>query len=124
MNNNPGNLRSWGKRPIVHGYARFEQPSEGWAALRRQVALLILRGCSFRTFFAGQRKPDGSLIDPKRSYPGYCPKGDGNNDPMEYAAFVVTYLKQRPPLRDLTSEQRAQITPDTLLLNLEEPPTP
>lgn len=123
-NNNPGNLRSWGRRPIVQGYAHFEQPSEGWSALRRQVALLILRGCSFRTFFAGQRKPDGSLIDPKRSYPGYCPKGDGNNDPNEYAAFVVTYLKQRPPLRDLPSEQRHQITPDTPLFQLEDPPTP
>lgn len=119
-NRNPGNLRSWGSFPVVNGYAQFPEAVRGWAALRRQVQLNLLRKLSFRTFFAGQRKPDGSLIDPRRSYPGFCPRGDGSNNPDEYAAFVVTYLKQRPPLRDLPKPLRDQVTPDTILLDLEK----
>jgi len=77
-NNNPGNLRSWGNRPVRDGFALFDSPEEGWAALRRQVELNISRGLSLREFFGG--KPG--------VYSGYAPAAD-SNDPNRYAEFVA-----------------------------------
>ena len=76
--NNPGNLRTWGTRPVVNGYAVFESPEAGWAALRRQVELNINRGLSLQEFFGG--KPG--------VYGGYAPAAD-SNDPHHYANFVA-----------------------------------
>ena len=59
-NANPGNLRSWGKRPINGGYAQFlkldgqPDPDAGWAALREQVRKNIARGLTLVEFFAGK----------------------------------------------------------------------
>jgi len=77
-NNNPGNLRSWGNRPVRDGFAVFDSAADGWAALRRQVELNISRGLSLREFFGG--KPG--------IYPGYAPAADAN-DPNRYAEFVA-----------------------------------
>jgi hypothetical protein len=91
-NNNPGNLRSWGTRPVVDGYASFPTPADGWKALRSQVKKNVFeRKLSFREFFAGERKPSGQLKR-KGSYPGFAPAAD-NNDTVGYAEFVLRYLK-------------------------------
>lgn len=80
-NNNPGNLRSWGSRPVVNGYAYFDTPDQGWAALRRQIELNISRGLTLQEFFGGK----------SNVYAGYAPAADKNN-PTGYAAFVAGRL--------------------------------
>jgi hypothetical protein len=90
-NNNPGNLRSWGTRPVVDGYASFPTPADGWKALRSQVKKNVFeRKLSFREFFAGERKPNGQLRR-KDSYPGFAPAAD-SNDAVGYAESVLRYL--------------------------------
>jgi len=76
-NNNPGNLRSWGANPVKNGYAVFDSPEEGWAALRKQIQLNVNRCLTLEEFFGG--KPG--------VYPGYAPSAD-SNDPANYARFV------------------------------------
>lgn len=78
INNNPGNLRTWGSLPIRNGFAVFPTEEAGWNALRRQVQLLIDRGLNLYEFFGG--KPG--------VYPGYAPAAD-NNKPRQYAEFVA-----------------------------------
>lgn len=82
INNNPGNLRSWGTRPINRGFAQFPDPGSGWTALYSQINRNILRELSLNEFFAG--KPG--------VYPGYAPAAD-NNRPQDYAKFVNKWLK-------------------------------
>lgn len=78
INRNPGNLRSWGRVPIVSGYAQFPTVEEGWAALKKQVNINISRGLSFYEFFAGK----------KNRYAGYAPAADSNH-PTQYSEFVA-----------------------------------
>lgn len=96
-NNNPGNLRSWGDRPVVKGYAKFPSVEDGFAALRRQIELLIGRGLTMYEFFGGKRGV----------YPGYAPSGDGNK-PKEYAEFVARQVGVDPnvPLRDVIEKEK------------------
>lgn len=96
-NNNPGNLRRWGSRPVVNGYAKFETPEEGWAALRQQIQKNIDKGLNLLEFFAG--KPG--------VYPGYAPAGD-DNDPVNYARFVARQagIDLNTPLKDLLNPAR------------------
>ncbi len=91
-NNNPGNLRSWGSRPIVDGYAKFETPEAGWAALKQQIRRNIDRGLNLLEFFSG--KPG--------VYGGYSPAAD-RNDPVNYARFVARQagIDVTTPLKDL-----------------------
>lgn len=77
-NNNPGNIRKWGKLPIVKGFASFPTAEAGWAALKRQISLNINRKLTLYEFFGG--KPG--------VYPGYAPATD-NNKPKQYAEFVA-----------------------------------
>lgn len=77
-NHNPGNLRSWGKMPIVGGYAQFATDEDGWRALRRQVQKNIERGLNLYEFFGGKKKV----------YAGYAPAADQNH-PKQYAEFVA-----------------------------------
>ena len=76
--NNPGNLRSWGKTPIVEGFANFPTAAEGWSALRRQIWRNVDRGLTLYEFFGG--KPN--------VYAGYAPDADGNRS-RHYAEFVA-----------------------------------
>jgi hypothetical protein len=76
--NNPGNLRRWGKVPVLDGFCNFPTPTEGWAALRRQVEKNVGRGLTLYEFFGG--KPG--------IYPGYAPDTDGNHS-RHYAEFVA-----------------------------------
>jgi len=76
--NNPGNLRSWGKTPIVDGFANFPTAAEGWSALRRQIWRNVDRGLTLYEFFGG--KPN--------VYAGYAPDADGNRS-RHYAEFVA-----------------------------------
>ena len=76
--NNPGNLRSWGKTPIVEGFANFPTAAEGWSALRRQIWRNVDRGLTLYEFFGG--KPN--------VYAGYAPDADGNRS-RQYAEFVA-----------------------------------
>ena len=76
--NNPGNLRSWGKTPIVDGFANFPTAAEGWSALRRQIWRNVDRGLTLYEFFGG--KPN--------VYAGYAPDTDGNRS-RHYAEFVA-----------------------------------
>lgn len=97
-NNNPGNLRSWGKTPTVNGFAVFKRAEDGWMALYRQIENNIdgmgskdpyrLRsvGLSLREFFQGQRDAEGKLL--LSGYPGYAPDSDGNRA-EHYATFVA-----------------------------------
>lgn len=93
-NNNPGNLRSWGSRPIIGGFAQFETPEAGWAALIRQVQLNVGKGLTLEEFFGG--KPG--------VYSGYAPSSDGNQ-PKQYAAFVAgrTGVDPDTPLTELVA---------------------
>lgn len=77
-NKNPGNLRTWGSRPVRGGYAVFPRAEDGWKALRTQIRRNITRGLTLREFFAG--KPG--------IYPGYAPASDRNN-PDQYARYVA-----------------------------------
>ena len=76
--NNPGNLRSWGKTPIVEGFANFPTAAEGWSALRRLIWRNVDRGLTLYEFFGG--KPN--------VYAGYAPDADGNRS-RHYAEFVA-----------------------------------
>jgi len=95
-NNNPGNLRSWGNRPVVGGYAKFDTPEEGWAALKQQIRRNIDRGLNLLEFFGG--KPG--------VYAGYSPAAD-KNDPVNYARFVAREagIDITRPLREYLSGQ-------------------
>ena len=81
-NNNPGNLRRWGKVPVVDGFANFPTAAEGWTALRKQVDKNVGRGLTLYEFFGG--KPG--------LYPGYAPDSDGNRS-RHYAEFVAKRAK-------------------------------
>ena len=81
-NNNPGNLRRWGKVPVLDGFCNFPTPVEGWAALRKQVDKNVGRGLTLYEFFGG--KPN--------VYPGYAPDSDGNRS-RHYAEFVAKRVK-------------------------------
>jgi hypothetical protein len=100
--NNPGNLRTWGSQPIANGYAVFETPAAGWAALNRQVDLNISRGLSLYEFFGG--KPG--------VYAGYAPSADGNR-PREYALFVASRIGLDPsiPLNQAGASGTAPLPP-------------
>ena len=97
-NNNPGNLRSWGKHPKNKGFVVFPSPDAGWAALRRQVRLNIARGLTLEEFFAG--KPG--------VYGGYAPAGD-KNDPAHYAQVVGSWagIPINAPLQELDGTMTA-----------------
>lgn len=81
-NNNPGNLRSWGKMPVTGGFAVFPTAEAGWNALRKQISLNIDRNLTFLEFFGG--KPG--------IYPGFAPDSDGNHS-KNYAKFVAEAFK-------------------------------
>jgi hypothetical protein len=65
-NNNPGNLHSWGDRPIVNGFAAFPDWDTGMRALREQIRKNIALGLDLQEFFGGKNTPEGKVI-----YPGY-----------------------------------------------------
>lgn len=92
-NNNPGNLRTWGTRPINAGYAFFATPADGMTALRTQVRKLYERNLSLHEFFAGQRDAKGKLKP--GGYYGYAPSGDGDNNPSIYALNVSAKIKEK-----------------------------
>lgn len=82
-NNNPGNLRWWGKERRRNGFVHFTTPADGFRALRLQVwKNVIYRRLSLYTFFAGNG-----------GYPGYAPRNDGN-DPFAYAHAVRCYVSK------------------------------
>jgi hypothetical protein len=77
-NNNPGNLRYAGQAGAEEGeggFARFESPAAGMAALVRQVGLDRDRGDTVATFIRD-----------------YAPAGDGANDPEKYARDLAGML--------------------------------
>lgn len=92
QNNNPGNLRRWGDRPIIDGFAYFPDPGAGFYALTRQVEKNIERDLTLTEFFGG--KPG--------VYPGYAPSAD-DNDPDNYAEFISQ--KTGIPVADITIKQ-------------------
>jgi hypothetical protein len=80
-NNNPGNLRSWGRYPVKAGFAVFPSVEEGWHALKVQISKNIERKLTFKEFFCGK----------KGVYPGYAPDSDGNHC-TNYATFVAEFF--------------------------------
>lgn len=87
VNNNPGNLRTWGSTPLVAGYASFPSAADGWNALRQQVHKnLFVRKLTIGEFFGGKTGV----------YYGYAPSADKNN-PGHYANFVCAYLNPKFP---------------------------
>jgi hypothetical protein len=95
--NNPGNLRCWGRVPVVDGFANFPTTAEGWDALRAQVRKNIGRGLTLYEFFGG--KPG--------LYPGYAPDADGNRS-RHYAEFVAQRceIPADVPLRQLIEKEK------------------
>lgn len=83
--NNPGNLRSWGKMPVKNGYACFPSLAAGWAALHAQVRKNLNRRLTLYQFFEG--KPG--------VYAGYAPAAD-NNKPHRYAELVSKWVDVPP----------------------------
>lgn len=126
-NNNPGNLRTWGRNPVVNGYACFDTPEAGWKALRVQILRNVygsgpkdaypLRsaGLTFREFFAGQREPDGTLKP--GGYPGFAPAQDSNR-PEQYAGYVLNYVVSRAELRN-PPEEISALTINSKIKTLE-----
>ncbi len=90
-NRNPGNIRPWKKcpLPVANGMILFPSVDAGWEQLHRQVKLNFRRGLTTREFFAGKAGV----------YAGYCPRGDGDNDPDKYAAFVAATVGILPAVR-------------------------
>ena len=87
-NNNPGNIRVWGKNPQVGGFVRFETVAKGWGALYTQVDKnLFTRRLTILEFFQG--KPG--------VYGGYAPAADKNN-PTHYAEFVRQFVVRKTGL--------------------------
>lgn len=93
--NNPGNLRRWGKTPTIDDFCNFPTDADGWAALQRQVLKNIRRGLTLYEFFGG--KPG--------AYQGYAPSTDDNN-PKHYAEFVAKRVGIEPnvPLNKLAEK--------------------
>lgn len=101
-NNNPGNIRRWGRRAVYigdrratpeemakgKGYVRFPRLADGWDALYKQITINIERGLTLREFFGG--KPG--------VYGGYAPAADANK-PDRYARFVAAEVAKfvEPP---------------------------
>lgn len=85
LNNNPGNLRSWGSFPRVEGFVHFPTVERGWHALRTQIRRNIARGLSLYEFFGGKAG----------SYPGYAPSKDRNN-PEKYARYAAGIVGINP----------------------------
>jgi len=76
QNNNPGNLRPIGGS----GFRTFDDPLDGWEALKDQVLRNIDRGLTLREFFLGK----------EGVYPGYAPLADNDPKVMEnYISFVA-----------------------------------
>lgn len=68
--NNPGNLRSWGRRPIVNGFASFDSPAAGLSAMANQLAgYQDVRGIDTIEGIVNR----------------WAPAGDGNNVPSYIA---------------------------------------
>lgn len=89
LNNNPGNLRSWGDRPINKGFAQFPDEASGFKALRQQIDKNIFtRKLSLKEFFGGKLGV----------YAGYAPKADKNN-PDKYAKFVMDFINKKSDLK-------------------------
>jgi hypothetical protein len=95
VNNNPGDLISWGGVPTSNGFAKFPTAAAGWTALYTQVQLNINRGLNLYEFFAG--KPG--------VYPGYASGGSAGNNPQAYANFVAQQIGADPntPLNTLST---------------------
>lgn len=90
-NNNPGNLRSWGKSKVVGGFAKFATTAEGWGALQTQVAKNVYeRKLTCYEFFGGKKESSGKVV-----YPGYAPDSDGNHS-RQYAEFVAGQCGIKP----------------------------
>jgi hypothetical protein len=108
--NNPGDLRSWkapnGKPyPVANGFACFPDAETGWAALRTQCRLnVVKRKLTLREFFGGKRA-DGRVI-----YAGFAPAADKNNS-YQYASNVLRYLARKGAVP-------AEATIDQVLVNL------
>ena len=108
-NHNPGNLRAWGKLPIVGGYAQFATDEDGWRALRRQIGRNIERGLTLYEFFGGVRDAEGMVL-PGR-YPGYAPAADQNH-PKQYAEFVARQvgIAADVPLNEVIEQEAKNAT--------------
>lgn len=117
--NNPGNLRSWGKTPVLEGFCNFPTPAEGWRALRKQVWRNVDRGLTLYEFFGGKSvtstltvtHPDGTVEEISKTtvvYPGYAPDADGNRS-RHYAEFVArrTGLPVDVPLPEVLAQRAA-----------------
>jgi hypothetical protein len=105
--NNPGNLEHWKNKkgqsyPICNGYVNFPTEEEGFTALRKQIKINIGRDLTWKQFFAGKRKAysvknasgQTILVD----YPGFTPRGRGENDPVRYALEVVQFIARKLPI--------------------------
>lgn len=83
-NNNPGNLRRWGRYPIEGGYVKFPSYEIGRAALETQLK----KAASGRSRVY---RPNMTLTE---FFGRYAP-ADDNNAPRKYAEFVARKLKVR-----------------------------
>lgn len=77
-NNNPGNLRKWGNKPIRNGFAVFDTWNEGMDALRQLITLAAMGKTQSYT-------PNMTLV---QFFEKYAPSSDGNH-PTTYAIFVA-----------------------------------
>jgi hypothetical protein len=71
--NNGGNLRSWGSRPVKNGFASFDDPLDGIAAAAENVR-------AYRDKYGIDTY--GGIVD------RWAPKGDGKNNPAAYKKFL------------------------------------
>lgn len=95
--NNPANLRRWGRVPVLDGFCNFPTLADGWTALRKQVDKNVGRDLTLYEFFGG--KPN--------VYPGYAPDSDGNRS-RHYAEFVAKRVKipADVPLKTLIAKEK------------------
>ncbi len=80
-NYNPGNLRKWGNREIVDGFAVFDTPQEGWNALQKQLD-------RYKQGKTPGTSGDMTLLEAMQKY---APKEDANN-PDSYANSIADMI--------------------------------
>ncbi len=80
-NYNPGNLRKWGDREIVDGFAVFNTPQEGWDALQKQLD-------RYKQGKTPGTSGDMTLLEAMQKY---APKEDANN-PDSYANSIADMI--------------------------------
>lgn len=99
-NFNPGNLRVWGEQETRDGFAVFDSPEEGWAALQKQLD-------RYKQGKTPGTSGDMTLLEAMQKY---APSSD-NNNPDSYARNIVQQISQNLSGAGIAPVQITEQTP-------------